>query len=108
MNKLEYKVSQDFDVEHFAKLSRLNLDEAQIPSLKKKMNDILEMVNTLSELDLDDVEGTNFAVSVENVIREDVLGESVDVAEVVATFPESEGNQCRVPQMIEEKGDDET
>jgi aspartyl-tRNA(Asn)/glutamyl-tRNA(Gln) amidotransferase subunit C len=100
-------VSEDFKVEHYAKLARLSLDKEEIPELKRQMNDILKMVDELSELDLENVEGTNFAVSVENVIRQDVLGKSVDVEEVVSTFPESEDNQCRVPQMIEEKGDDE-
>ena len=101
-------MSQDFDVEHYAKLSRLTLKEEQIPMLKKQMGDILEMVDGLSELDIENVEGTNFAVTVENVIREDVVGQSVAVSEVVATFPESEDNQNRVPQMIEEKEDAES
>jgi aspartyl-tRNA(Asn)/glutamyl-tRNA(Gln) amidotransferase subunit C len=100
-------VSEDFDVEHYAKLSRLTLKQEEIPELKRQMNNILEMVDGLSELDLENVEGTNFAVTVENVIREDVPGQSADVNDVVATFPESEANQNRVPQMIEEKGDDE-
>jgi aspartyl-tRNA(Asn)/glutamyl-tRNA(Gln) amidotransferase subunit C len=100
-------LSEDFNVEHYAKLARLSIDKDEIPELKRQMNNILEMVDELSELDLENVEGTNFAVSVENVIRQDELGQSSDVNEVVATFPESEGNQNRVPQMIEEKGDDE-
>ena len=94
-------MSQDFDVEHFAKLSRLTLDEEQIPLLKKQMNDILKMVDELSELDLEDVEGTNFAVTLENVIRQDEIGESLPVDVVVGTFPESEENQCKVPVIIE-------
>lgn len=100
-------MSQDFDVKHYAKLSRLSLKEEDIPKLKKQMGDILDMVDELSELDLENIEGTNFAVSVENVIRKDVAGVSVPVEEVVKTFPEVEDNQNRVPQMIEEKGDGE-
>ncbi|MCM8542383.1 MAG: Asp-tRNA(Asn)/Glu-tRNA(Gln) amidotransferase subunit GatC [Lentisphaeraceae bacterium] len=100
-------MSQDFDVKHYAKLSRLSLKEEDIPKLKKQMGDILDMVDELSELDLENIEGTNFAVSVENVIREDVAGISTAVEEVLKTFPEVEDNQNRVPQMIEEKGDGE-
>ena len=95
-------MSQDFDVEHFAMLSRLTLNEGDVPQLKRQMNDILEMVDSLSELDLENVEGTNFAVRMENVIREDVVGTSEDVDDVIATFPESEDNQCKVPVMIED------
>jgi len=100
-------VSQDFDVEHYARLSRLSLKEEDIPKLKRQMNDILNMVDELSELDLENVEGTNFAVTVENVIRQDVVGESLPVEKVLGTFPEVEDNQNRVPQMIEEKEDGE-
>ena len=96
-------MSQDFDVEHYARLSRLSLKEEDIPKLKRQMNDILNMVDELSELDLENVEGTNFAVTVENVIRQDVVGESLPVEKVVNTFPDSEDNQCRVPQIIEDK-----
>jgi len=99
-------VSQDFDVEHYARLSRLSLKEEDIPKLKRQMNDILNMVDELSELDLENVEGTNFAVTVENVIRQDVVGESLPVEKVLGTFPEVEDNN-RVPQMIEEKEDGE-
>lgn len=100
-------MSQDFDVEHYARLSRLSLKEEDIPMLKKQMGDILDMVDELSELDLENIEGTNFAVTVENVIREDVAGESIAIDEVLNTFPEVEENQNRVPQMIEEKEDSE-
>ena len=100
-------MSEDFDVEHYARLSRLTLKEEEIPELKYQMNNILDMVDGLSELDLENVEGTNFAVSVENVIREDVVGTSLPVDQVVDTFPESEDNQNRVPQIIEEKSDGE-
>ena len=96
-------MSQDFDVEHYARLSRLSLKAEDIPKLKRQMNDILNMVDELSELDLENVEGTNFAVTVENVIRPDKAGVSLNVEEAVATFPEQEDNQCKVPQIIEDK-----
>ena len=92
----------DFDVEHFAKLSRLNINSEEKATLQKQMNDILDMVNGLMELDLDDVEGTNFAVQMENVIREDVVGNSLPVEKVVATFPDTEDNMNRVPVILED------
>jgi aspartyl-tRNA(Asn)/glutamyl-tRNA(Gln) amidotransferase subunit C len=95
-------VSQEFDVEHFAKLARLSLNREDVPMLKKQMGDILDMVDSLSELNLENVEGTNFAVSVENVIRNDEQGKSLAVEAVVATFPETEDNHCKVPVMIED------
>jgi aspartyl-tRNA(Asn)/glutamyl-tRNA(Gln) amidotransferase subunit C len=92
----------DFDVEHFAKLSRLNINDEEKVTLQKQMNDILGMVNELMELDLDGVEGTNFAVDMQNVIRQDEVGESVPVEKVVATFPDTEDNMNRTPVILED------
>ena len=92
----------EFNVEHFAKLSRLNVSEEEKIVLQEQMNNILDMVNGLLELDLDDVEGTNFAVQMENVIREDEVGTSLPVEKAVATFPESEDNQNRTPVILED------
>ena len=92
----------DFDVEHFAKLSRLNINDEEKATLQKQMNDILDMVNGLMELDLDNVEGTNFAVQMENVIRQDEIGTSLPVEKVVGTFPDTEDNMNRVPVILED------
>ena len=95
-------MSQDFDVEHFAKLARLHLQEDEVPSLKQEMNAILDMVGEILELDLDGVEGTNFAVTMENVIREDNAGESLSPERAAATFPDSEDNLNKVPVILED------
>ena len=92
----------DFDVEHFAKLSRLNVSPEEVPVLQKQMNDILGMVNELMELDLDGVEGTNFAVQMENVIREDVSTASLPAETAAVTFPDREENLNRTPVILED------
>ena len=95
-------MSQEFNVEHFAKLARLNLRQEEIPSLQKEMNDILNMVEDILELDLEGVEGTNFAVSTENVIREDEVKPSLPAERAAATFPDSEDNLNKVPTILED------
>ena len=92
----------DFDVEHFAKLSRLNISAEEVPVLQQQMNDILGMVNEIMELDLDGVEGTNFAVQMENVIREDKSATSLPVEVAAATFPDREENLNRTPVILED------
>ena len=92
----------DFDVEHFAKLSRLNVSAEEVPVLQKQMNAILGMVNELMELDLEGVEGTNFAVQMENVIREDVSAASLPAEVAANTFPDREENLNRTPVILED------
>ena len=92
----------DFDVEHFAKLSRLNVSAEEVPVLQKQMNAILGMVNELMELDLEGGEGTNFAVQMENVIREDVSAASLPAEVAANTFPDREENLNRTPVILED------
>ncbi len=92
----------EFNVEHFAKLSRLNVNEEEKVVLQEQMNNILDMVNGLLELNLDDVEGTNFAVDMQNVIREDIAGDSLPIETAVSTFPDSEDNMNRTPVILED------
>ena len=90
----------DFNIQHFAKLSRLKISEEEIPAMQKQMNDILDMVDQLKELDLEGIEGTNFAVATSNITREDIIKPSAPVDDVVKTFPSNEDNHNKVPVMI--------
>ena len=102
INNGVHSVSQNFNVEHFANLARLSLKAEDVPKLQKQMNDILEMVDSLSELDLDGVADTVHAIPLNNVSRDQEPKQSLPVETVVNTFPETTENCCKVPVMIED------
>lgn len=95
-------MSENFNVEHFANLSRLAVTAEDVPKLQKQMNDILDMVAMLDELDLEGVDSTVHAIPLENVVRGQEIKPSLPVEEVVATFPETDENSNKVPVMIED------
>lgn len=95
-------MSEDFNVEHFADLARLSVAAEDVPKIQKQMNDILGMVDELSELDLEGVDSTVHAIHLENVSRDQEVKPSLPVEEVLETFPVVTENCCKVPVMIED------
>lgn len=89
------------DVRYVAKLARIELTDAEAAGLQAQLDEVLAFVHELDALDLEGVEPLSHPHALENVFREDVVGESLDQAEVLANAPAAVQQWVRVPQMIE-------
>ncbi|MDR0270925.1 Asp-tRNA(Asn)/Glu-tRNA(Gln) amidotransferase subunit GatC [Paenibacillus sp.] len=89
------------DVQHVAKLARLNLSEEEEQMFTGQLNAILQYAEKLNELDTDGVEPTTHVLPVSNVMREDVQRESLSIEKVMANAPEEEDGQFKVPAVLE-------
>jgi aspartyl-tRNA(Asn)/glutamyl-tRNA(Gln) amidotransferase subunit C len=94
------KISKQ-EVEHVAKLARLELSEAEREKLTDQLSNILTYVETLNELDTKGVEPTSHVLDIKNVMREDrgVPGLTQDRA--LANAPEQAAGHYKVPKIIE-------
>jgi aspartyl/glutamyl-tRNA(Asn/Gln) amidotransferase C subunit len=63
------------EVEHIAKLSRLNLTEKEKEKFQKELSLILDYIEKLKEVDIKDVKPTSHPFDIENVTRKDLPGE---------------------------------
>ncbi|WP_461247164.1 Asp-tRNA(Asn)/Glu-tRNA(Gln) amidotransferase subunit GatC [Treponema sp. R6D11] len=61
-------------VKHIAHLARLNIEK--IDETIENLSNIVEQADLLANLDTTGVEPTNHAIPLENVFREDILGQS--------------------------------
>lgn len=61
------------DIKHIAKLSRLHVSEEEVQTYKTQLGSILEYIDTLQELDTENVPELQHAIDVTNVFREDVI-----------------------------------
>jgi aspartyl-tRNA(Asn)/glutamyl-tRNA(Gln) amidotransferase subunit C len=61
------------EVQHIAKLARLELSEAELEKYKTDLSSILDYVTQLQELDVSLVQPTSHAVPLENIMREDEI-----------------------------------
>lgn len=89
------------DVEHVARLARLELSEEEKQLFAGQMDNILGYVEKLKELDTNNVNPTSHAVPMENAFRADLTTSSIGVEKALANAPESAGNFYRVPKVIE-------
>ena len=88
-------------VNYIASLSRLHIDEAQIPHFVKNLEDILRYADKLNTLDVSKVTPTSHVMMVENVFRDDVPAPSLTRAEALSFAVESHAGHYKVPKVIE-------
>ena len=94
---------KNFDVKHFVNLARLSISDEKALELEKDFNDILKMIGTLEELELNDVAKNESFVDLVNVYRKDEEQvSSFDKREFVNQMPEVQENFLKVPLIIED------
>ena len=90
------------DVEHVARLARLELSDADKERMRRELDRILSYIDKLRALDTEGVEPTSHAVPMTNVMREDAPRPSFPRADMLANAPDPSGDFFRVPKIIEE------
>ena len=91
------------DVEHVARLARLELSDAEIERMREQLNAILGYIDKLRELDVTNVEPTSHAVPLVNVMREDEVAPCLPQDQMLANAPDRVGELFRVPRIIEDR-----
>ncbi|PTM56492.1 Asp-tRNA(Asn)/Glu-tRNA(Gln) amidotransferase subunit GatC [Desmospora activa] len=89
-------------VEHVAKLARLDLNEEEAQMYTEQLNDILRFAEKLNELDTDGVEPTSHVLPMANVLREDERKDSLPREQALANAPDQQEGLFRVPPVFEE------
>jgi aspartyl-tRNA(Asn)/glutamyl-tRNA(Gln) amidotransferase subunit C len=90
------------DVEHVARLARLQLAEGELERMREQLSAILGYVDKLGALDTASVEPTSHAVPVVNVMREDEVEPCFPREAMLANAPDPAGEFFRVPRIIED------
>lgn len=88
------------EVEHVAKLARLELVEDEILAYTEQLNSILEYAAMLEKLDTEDITPTAHAVPIYNVLREDEVKPSLEREKALANAPETEDGFFKVPKIV--------
>jgi aspartyl-tRNA(Asn)/glutamyl-tRNA(Gln) amidotransferase subunit C len=89
------------DVDHVAKLARLEITDAERELYAKQLNAILEHADGLKKADVAGVEPTAHILPIKNVWREDVVTPSMSREDVLANAPDKSKGCFRVPKIIE-------
>ena len=87
------------DVEHVAKLARLELTEEEKELYTKQLGDVLKYVDQMNEVDTSNVKPMSHAIDFVNVMREDKVVYEHTKEELMANAPEEESGFFRVPKI---------
>ncbi len=87
------------DVEHVAKLARLELTEEEKELYTKQLGDVLKYVDQMNEVDTSDVKPMAQVIDFVNVMREDVVTHDISKEELMKNAPEEENGFFRVPKI---------
>jgi aspartyl-tRNA(Asn)/glutamyl-tRNA(Gln) amidotransferase subunit C len=89
------------DVEHIAKLARLQLTGEQKEKYRGQLSTILDHIAKLQELDTQDVPPTTGGSLTEMPLRADEARPGLATEALFANAPEKEGDQFKVPPVFE-------
>jgi aspartyl-tRNA(Asn)/glutamyl-tRNA(Gln) amidotransferase subunit C len=91
----------EIDIEHVARLARLDLTDEERARLREQLGVILEAAAKVSEVATDDVPPTAYAIARSNVLRPDEITPSLTTEEVLSNAPEVEDDRFKVPRVVE-------
>lgn len=89
------------EVEHVARLARLELSEEEKEIFTRQLNSILTYIEKLNELDTSKVEPTSHILPIQNVFKEDEIKESLPREKALSNAPDRTEEFYRVPRIIE-------
>ncbi|WP_141502734.1 Asp-tRNA(Asn)/Glu-tRNA(Gln) amidotransferase subunit GatC [Paenibacillus luteus] len=89
------------DVEHVARLARLELSDAEKDQFTEQLNAILKYAEKLNGLDTENVEPTSHVLPIKNVMRADEKRPSLPIEKVLLNAPDEEDGQFKVPAVLE-------
>jgi aspartyl-tRNA(Asn)/glutamyl-tRNA(Gln) amidotransferase subunit C len=88
------------EVIRIAALAKLQFSEDELDEFTNQFNQILEHMNTLNELDTENVEPLSHPVEGENVTRTDEVKGSIPQYDALKNAPDTDGTYFRVPKII--------
>lgn len=89
------------DVPYLARLARLQLTTQEESLFTEQLERVLEHIAKINKLDLSDIDPTAHAISVFDVTREDIIGDSLPKETVLEEAPHTANGLFVVPKVLE-------
>ncbi len=87
-------------VERLAELSKLEFTDAEKAKLRNDMQGILNLVEKLEEVDVEGVEPLIYMSDEVNILRKDVVKDTVTKEEALLNAPQKDSDYFKVPKVI--------
>ena len=90
-------------VRHLAGLARIALSDDEVARLAGELGAIVEAVEAVQSVATEDVPPTSHPVPLGNVLRDDVVGQTLTTEEALAGAPDHDGTGFRVTAILGEE-----
>ena len=90
-------------VRHLAGLARIALSDDEVARLAGELGAIVEAVEAVQSVATEDVPPTSHPVPLGNVLRDDVVGQTLTIEEALAGAPDHDGTRFRVTAILGEE-----
>ncbi len=87
-------------VRHLAGLARIALSDDEVARLAGELGAIVEAVEAVQSVATEDVPPTSHPVPLGNVLRDDVVGQTLTTEEALAGAPDHDGTRFRVTAIL--------
>ncbi|MFQ5681002.1 MAG: Asp-tRNA(Asn)/Glu-tRNA(Gln) amidotransferase subunit GatC [Candidatus Omnitrophota bacterium] len=88
------------DVRYAADLARIELDDKELTTLSRDLEEIVGFIDKLKKAEARGVSPTSHILPLRNVLREDNVTTSLDIRLVLQNADNKKGNFFRVPQVV--------
>ncbi|MEG1661077.1 MAG: Asp-tRNA(Asn)/Glu-tRNA(Gln) amidotransferase subunit GatC [Clostridiales bacterium] len=99
MNELKPIISMA-DVEYVAKLAHLQFSATEMVDCTVKLASILDYMKQLQKIDTTGVPPTTHVLPLENVFREDSIGQCLPQGAALANAPQQQDGYFKVPKIL--------
>ena len=90
-------------VAHLANLARIALTPAEITSLTSELDQIVDSIAKVQEVATAEVPATSHPVPLQNVFRDDVVGQTLTREQALANAPERTEDRFKVSAILGEE-----
>ena len=87
-------------VDRLSELSKLEFDEQAKEGLKKDLQKIFDLVEKLKEIDVEGIEPLIYMTDEKNVLRKDVVKDTVSKEDALLNAPQRDSDYFKVPKVI--------
>ncbi|GAA4654449.1 Asp-tRNA(Asn)/Glu-tRNA(Gln) amidotransferase subunit GatC [Anaerocolumna aminovalerica] len=91
----------DETIEYVAALAKLELNREEKEKAKKDLGSILEYMDTMNELNTDNIEPMSHVFPVKNVFREDIVTNGPNRDILLSNAPKQKDGCFMVPKTVE-------
>lgn len=89
------------EILHIANLSKLYIEDSKIEKYTNDLSGMVDLANSLGEIDVNEVNPTNHILDIKNVFRKDEVSHSSTREDILKNAPDSQGGCISVPKVVE-------